>query len=52
MLTILICLAHILPPSAAVLAAELETQAVVLAVGVFVFLLCHLYAHARPARVG
>jgi hypothetical protein len=52
MLTILICLAQSFLPSAAELAAELETQAVVVAVGVFVFLLWHLYAHARPPRVG
>jgi len=48
MLTILLCLAHAFLPSAAVLAAELETQAAVLALGVFAFLLFRLYAQSRP----
>jgi hypothetical protein len=49
MLTILICLAHVLLPKAAVLAAELETQAVILALSVFAFLLYRVYAHSRAA---
>ncbi len=49
MLTILLCFAHAFLPSAAVLAAELEAQAAVLALGVFAFLLVRVYAHSRPA---
>ncbi len=52
MLTILICLAQTFLPSATELVAEIEIQAVVVALGVFFFLLYRLYPHAHPSRLG
>lgn len=47
MLAILICLAQTFLPSATELIAEIEVQAVVVALSVFVFLVYRLYAHTH-----
>jgi hypothetical protein len=47
MLTTLICVARNFLPNAAVVGAELETQAVVLAIGVYAFLFYRLYSRRR-----
>lgn len=50
LLKILLCLAQILLPDAAQLAAGLQAQAIVLALGVFTFLLCRPWFSQRSHR--
>lgn len=47
MVTTLICVARNFLPSAAVLGAELETQAAILAIGILAFLFYRLYSRRR-----
>jgi hypothetical protein len=52
LVSVLFCVARNLVPEAAALLAGIETNAVILAVGIFIFIIFRVWAVARAASIG